>query len=438
VLAVEEAIDAGVEALAPDLVHFLRNLVQSPSLPNQEGDVQSLVADKLRQIGLDVAIVPTHFADLADHPAFNDDGFSPDSRINVVGRWPGNGQVGSQDGPPAHGSLLLNGHVDVVSPGDTALWTHDPWSGHIEEGKLYGRGSCDMKAGLTAGIFALATLRSLGYRPAHDLLMTSVIGEESGGVGALTTIVKGFRADAAIILEPTRQQICPVQAGALTFRITVSGKAAHGAMKSDGVSAIDKYLPIHAALNDLDRRRHRSYQNALYDNPHNVAPISMGTIQGGEWHSTVPERIRVEGRCGVFPGESTTEVRNLLSKTVRHAAAKDEWLKEHPPLVEWFEGQFEAAETPIEHPLIHTLTANHRHVHGSEPAIKGVPYGADMRLYTNHAAMPAVLYGPGDVALAHAVNEYVPLRDVIEVTKTVAMTIVSWCGGKLEGVPHES
>ncbi|MFZ1756193.1 MAG: M20/M25/M40 family metallo-hydrolase, partial [Caldilineaceae bacterium] len=295
-----ESIARTSNDLRPELTAFLQQLVRIPSLPNREAPVQEIIAAKLRGLGLEVETLTTRFDELAGHPAFDDDGFAPDSRVNVVARWPGKGGDG-------RGSLLLNGHVDVVSPGDPALWHDDPWSGNLRDGRIFGRGSCDMKAGLTAGIFALKVLQRLGYGPACDLLLSSVIGEESGGVGALTTIVAGIRADAVVVLEPTNGAICPVQAGALTFRLTVQGRSAHGAMKSEGVSAIAAFLPIFQAIEALDLRRHQNYTNPVYPNPANIAPISIGTIHGGEWHSTVPESLTVEGRCGVFPGESPAQ-----------------------------------------------------------------------------------------------------------------------------------
>lgn len=420
------AISAAVDELRPALVAFLQELVRIPSLPNREGPVQEQIAAKLAGLGLDVQTLTTRFDELAGHPAFDDDGFSPDSRVNVVGRWPGSGQTSGQ--ARGQGSLLLNGHVDVVAPGDLSFWAEDPWSGVLRDGRIFGRGSCDMKAGLSAAIFAVEALQRFGFRPAHDLLLSSVIGEESGGVGALTTIVKGVQANGVVVLEPTNGAICPVQAGALTFRLTVQGRAAHGAAKIEGVSAIEKFLPIFQAIESLDRQRHLDYTNPIYPQPTNVAPISIGTIRGGEWHSTVPESLVVEGRCGVFPDESTAAVRALLAECVADAAAADPWLAAHPPRLEWFEGQFESCATRLDHPLVTTLATAHRQVHGAEPPVQGVPYGADLRLFVNHAGMPGVLYGPGDVRLAHAANESVAVDDVLDAVKVMAGMIVAWCG----------
>ncbi|MBP6180298.1 MAG: ArgE/DapE family deacylase [Anaerolineales bacterium] len=416
-------ISDAVEAARGELISFLQKMVQTSSLPNHEHEVQNLVVQKLRSMGLEVEIVPSNFDDLKDHPAFGDDGFSPTDRVNVVGRWAGT-QAG--DGK----SLILNGHVDVVPPGDLSLWVDSPWSGVVRDGKLYGRGSCDMKAGLCAGIFAVDVLQRLGYQPARDILIESVIGEESGGIGTLTTIVKGYTADAVILLEPTRLELSPVQSGALTFRLTVFGRSIHAAMKAYGVSAIEKFALLLNAINKLDVERHQNFKHPLFDDPNNVAPISIGTVRGGEWHSTVPEEVVAEGRMGVFPGESNESARQALEDVIQLTAASDPWLRQNPPRVDWFEGQFESGETPLDHPLIQNLKEAHQHVTGSAPTMRAVTYGSDMRLFTNHARVAATHYGPGDVGMAHAANEFVPLDEVVTVTKVIANLITQWCGGK--------
>lgn len=417
-----DQIAQAIDAARDDLITFLQKMVQTSSLPDHEHDVQNLVVQKLRSMGLEVDIVPSNFEDIKNHPAFGDDGFSPTDRINVVGRW-----VGTQTGEGK--SLILNGHVDVVPVGDLSLWHDSPWSGVIRDGKMYGRGSCDMKSGLCAGIFAVEVLQKLGYQPARDILIESVIGEESGGIGTLTTIVKGYTAEAVILLEPTRLEISPVQSGALTFRLIVPGRSIHAAMKPYGVSAIEKFALLLNAINRLDADRHQNFKHALYEDPNNIAPINIGTVRGGEWHSTVPEEVVAEGRMGVLPGESNESAREAFEDAIQLAAASDPWLRENPPRVEWFEGQFESGETPLDHPLIQQLASMHQRVTGLSPTVRGVTYGSDMRLFTNHAKIPATHYGPGDVGMAHAVNEFVPLEEVLTVTKVLANLITEWCGG---------
>lgn len=202
-------------------------------------------------------------------------------------------------------------------------------------------------------------------------------------------------------------------------------------MKPYGVSAIEKFTLLLNAVNELSAERHRNYRNPLYEDPNNIAPINIGTVRGGDWHSTVPEEVVAEGRMGVLPGESNETARQALEGAIQSAAESDAWLREYPPRVGWFEGQFESGETPLDHPLIQHLSAAHRHVVGSPPTLRGLTYGSDMRLFTNHARIPAAHYGPGDVGMAHAANEFVPLDEVVTVTKVAANMIAQWCGGEL-------
>jgi acetylornithine deacetylase len=159
-----------------------------------------------------------------------------------------------------------------------------------------------------------------------------------------------------------------------------------------------------------------------------VAPISVGTGHAGDWPSTVPERLVAEGRFGVLPGETNDAARKAFEHAVASATEADPWLREHPPVLEWFEGQFESGATPLNAPILDALANTHAAVCGAHPVVAGVPYGSDLRLFTNHAAMPAVLYGPGDVRLAHAADENVPLDEVITAAKVVAHLVADWCG----------
>src|SRR4030095_8167388 len=277
-------IDAAVDALRPELIEFARSLVRIPSVSGSEQAAQRAIAAKYESLGLSVDIVPSVREELESHPAFCDDAIPFVDRLNVVARWRGTG--GGR-------SLILNGHIDVVPPGDLSKWTRDPWGGEIEGDRLYGRGACDMKSGLAAAAFAVQALQASGVKLRGDVMLQSVIGEESGGVGTLATIVRGYRADACVILEPMNLRLAPVapgagarrativrgyradacvilepmnlrlapvQTGALTFRITVNGRAAHACMRPHGVSAITEFLPIASALEHLNVDRHQRYR----------------------------------------------------------------------------------------------------------------------------------------------------------------------------------
>jgi acetylornithine deacetylase len=416
-----KAIFAEIDRLREPITAFLQRLVQFPSLPGQEQEAQHFIAQKLRGLGAEVEILRSDFAQLQHHPAFCDDGVPFDDRLNVIGRWPGTG--GGR-------SLILNGHMDVVPVGNLQLWKYPPFSGAVEDGWVHGRGACDMKAGLTAAVFAIEAVRNLGVRLPGDVLLESVIGEESGGVGTLTTLVQGWRADAAIITEPTRLRSCPVHAGALSFRIRITGRAIHASMKRFGVSAVEKFQQIFQAIEDLDRARHLQYRNPIFEFADNVAPICIGTVAAGDWLSTVPETVVAEGRFGVFPGEAVAAARTALSATLQTVTAADPWLREHPPTLEWIEGQFEPGQTSLSEPIVAALSDAHTTVMGEAPIVQGVPYGSDLRLFTEHGGVPAILYGPGDVALAHTVEERVELEEVFACARTLALLMMRWCGAQ--------
>jgi len=420
-------IASHVDSGRDELIGFLQKLVQLPSLPGHEQAAQHFIANKLRSLGLRVDVVASDRNDLKDHPAFSDDGVPFHERLNVVGRWQGNAR---KTGAEAARSLILNGHMDVVPTGNESRWSESPWSGSVRDGKLYGRGSCDMKAGLTANLFAVQTLKAMGCQPAADVLIESVIGEESGGVGTLTTIVKGFKAEAAIITEPTRLRLCPVQSGALSFRVKVSGRALHACMKPYGVSAIEKFYLVLQSVQELERQRHVEYRNPLYEDPNNIAPVNFGTLRAGDWPSTVPDELVVEGRFGVMPGESTPAARAAMAGALSKASEADSWLKGHPPTLEWFEGQFESGQIPPDSPIVQSIADCHARTFGKSPVVQGVTYGSDLRLFTNHAHLPAVLYGPGNIFNAHTVDEFVELEEVVAATKVLALIVSQWCGGE--------
>ena len=420
---IKHQIDSAVDAAWEEIVSFIQTSVQSPSLANNEGPVQELVQNKFDSLGLITRRIPVIFDAIKDHPAFCDDGFSPNTRVNVIGQW--NNDGGGK-------SLILNGHVDVVPTGPEELWHESPWSGAIKNGKIYGRGSTDMKGGLSAAIFAVQILKKIGFKPNGNVMVQSVVGEESGGCGTLTNIVKEYSADAAVILEPTSLKISPIQSGALTFRLKIQGKATHAAMRWDGVSAIEKFNLIHQSILEFEKERHQSFDIKYYESKDRVAPINIGTIKGGEWHSTVPETVVAEGRLGVFPGESAQDARDTFETHLKTISETDDWLKENIPTVEWFEGQFESGQTETNHPLIQSLSDCYHQTTGDVPIIEGVTYGSDLRLFTNHAHIPAVLFGPGDVRLAHAANEYVEIDEVITTVKIIANMIVAWCGSSHE------
>jgi len=293
---------------------------------------------------------------------------------------------------------------------------------------MYGRGAADMKGGLSCGIYAAKALLDAGIRLNGRLLVESVIGEEDGGIGTLATLLRGHRADAAIIMEPTRLAVIPAQAGALNFRLTVKGLSAHGCVRDEGVSAVEKFQPIFSGLRTFELRRNKGNSDPLFANYALPYPISIGTVSAGDWASTVPEQLVCEGRYGVRLDEDLGTARQQFEETLAQIASEDPWLADHPPEIEWWGGQFAPAETPRDHAILESVSGVIRELTGSSPLVEGVPYGADMRLLVNEGRIPTILFGPGDVRQSHRPDEFVPLDDLLLATRALTLTAMRYCG----------
>lgn len=414
-----QRISDAVEGRRGAMEGTLRRLVQIPSVTGHEAAVQDVVEPEMRQRGLNVdrwEVAHQEIESFEWHVGVEE---QLQGRPNLAGV-----RAGSGNGR----SILLNAHIDTVDNGSPSLWTYDPLSGHLEGDLLYGRGSCDMKGGLVTYLIALDVIDELGLTLAGDVTIAATIGEENGGVGALSTILRGYRADAALISEPTRLALVPAQGGSLVARITIHGKSAHGAVRDEGVSAIEKFVPIFQDLLAFESERNATLEHPLYTHLSNKIPISFGVVRAGTWASTVPETLVAEGRLGMLPGEDVGEFRQAVQARITAVADADPWLREHPPEIEWFGGQFAPAETDVNAPIARAVSAAHRATTGEDPKIEGVPYGADMRLFTLLAGMDCVMYGAGDVRVAHHADEHISLNELATATKTMARLLIDWCG----------
>jgi acetylornithine deacetylase len=243
----------------------------------------------------------------------------------------------------------------------------------------------------------------------------------------LSTVLRGYRADAALITEPTRLRLVPAQGGSLVFRLTVSGRSAHAAVRDEGVSALEKFLPIFEELRKLEEERNVTLRHPLYEHLQNKVPINVGVVRAGNWASTVPESLVAEGRIGLIPGEEIEPFRQRVAERVAAVADRDPWLHENPPKLEWFGGQFAPGEVPLDAPICEALRRAHELATGEDPAVEGVSYGADMRLFIHFGGMPCVMYGAGDVNVAHAPDEHVSITELLTAAKTVACLLAEWC-----------
>ncbi|GAA1617260.1 MULTISPECIES: ArgE/DapE family deacylase [Kribbella] len=390
------------------IVDDLRELVRIPSVDGTpaEADVQAWCAARLRALGLTV----DHW--LLDLPV--DDPEFPGMEVERAEAW---GCVGVLGGAATPG-LILNGHVDVV-PGTA-------FDARIEDGVMWGRGTCDMKGGVAAIFGAVAAIVASGVQLRQPLAVHTVIGEEDGGAGAFATLRRGHSGAACLIAEPTAGAVIPANAGSLTFRLEVPGLATHGSTRSRGVNAIEKFTVIQAALQELERARNRD-PHPLLAHLDLANPLSVGTIAAGDWASTVPDHLVAEGRYGVRLGEGVAEARAAFEAAVADACAKDDWLREHPVLVSWPGGEFASGMLPDGDPLLADTVQAVADVRGDAPAVQGAPYGSDLRQYAA-SGIPTLQYGPGDVRYAHAADEHVVLADVLHAARVYALLAVRRCG----------
>ena len=400
------------------MLEFLCSLVGVPSVGGSETAAQLRVAEWMRESGIEVDLWNLDMEELKEHPAFSAE-IERDEGVGVVGI------LGEDRGGR---DLILNGHVDVVPPGDPESWSFPPFVGRIENGEVLGRGALDMKGGLAAGLFAAKAIKDSGVRLKGRLILQSVIGEEDGGVGTLGAILRGYRGDGAIIMEPTGLSICPSQAGALNFRITVRGRAAHGCVRAEGVSALEKFHVVHNELMALETRRNHNCLDPLFRDYRVPFPLSIGRIEGGDWASSVPEWVRVEGRFGLAPDEDAGVAREEFQEALARIGGHDSWLRDNPPELEWWGGCFLPAQVSPEDPLVLELQNTVGDLGADEPLLKGVTFGSDMRLLVREAATPTVLFGPGDIRKAHAPDESIGVEDLKMTARTLALTALRFCG----------
>lgn len=406
------------------MVEAVRRLVRIPSWNGDETAAQELMAELMGDLGLAVDVWEIDLDAVQAHPDASWE-IERDRALGVVGSLEGRG-----GGP----TLLLNGHVDVVPPGNEALWTRPPFAAVVEDGRIIGRGALDMKGPLVAGLFALAAVRASGVELAGTARLQSVVGEEDGGLGTLAAILRGYRGDGAIVMEPTDLAVVPLQSGCLNFRVRVRGRAAHGAVREEGVSAFEKLFAVYEALAGLERRRNQGLgTEPLFARYRIPFPISVGTMRGGDWASSVPDHAAMEGRMGVRPDESLDDARRELESAVAEAASQDPFLRDHAPRVEWWGGRFLPASTALDHPLVRSLGEAVHEVTAAPARYEAVPFGADAGLVQRVGGTPVVLFGAGDIRGAHRPDERVEIEALVTMARVLALAVVRFCGTAGDG-----
>jgi acetylornithine deacetylase len=417
---------ARIDRMRDALIEDVMALVRIPTVVGHEGPGQDWIAERYRALGLETRVVPVDFEAIKNHGAYcgwRADAAAYDGRPNVVGLLPG-----AAEGPQTR-SLILNGHIDVVSAEPERRWTYGPWNPTIVDGRLYGRGANDMKAGLISNIYALRAILDAGLRPRGAVQLQSTIEEEAGGGGGvLALLIAGYTADGFIATEPCRHGIRIGNGGIMYFRIKVTGKTAHAGNAHLGVNAAVKAAPILLALSQLDEDRARRHRGSPFveGSRGRACHLSVGSVRSGDWPSTVAGWAEIEARVGYLPGETREDIRAEIDAACRAAVAEDPWMRDHPPVIEWFGWDAEPWQEDPRHPFVTSLQEAARAVLGHPVETFSRTSGVDSR-FPHYFGFPGVCFGHRGEN-NHAVDEWTDLDSVIQSTKVLAVMIMNWCG----------
>ncbi|GAA6203028.1 ArgE/DapE family deacylase [Aquicoccus sp. SU-CL01552] len=422
-----------IDSNADRVLSLTQEMVRIPSVNpkfekkqglNNEPQVAALVQDRLASNGFDTE----------SWEVFPD-------RSNVVGTLPGNEEK----------SLILCGHIDTVPVGNAANWTVDPFGGEIKDGKLFGRGTVDMKAGLAACIAAVEAIKAAGITLDGRLSIHAVVDEEAGGFGAMDAVAKGHLAKSAIIAEPTWDKVVPAEGGLEWVRVTLIGRSGHAGMRYNdifpqpdisgrllpAVNAIEIAARFLAALKEFEASRCRNNYHPLC--PPGLSTINPGVIHGGVGigedglpmirtnPAMTPDRVVLDLDFKFLPHETSAEVRAEFEAFVQAFAELDPWTRQHPPQVTWELGglHFPPMDTPVDHPLVASLVEHHSAL-GAAPEIRGFDAVTDAAHYAG-AGVDACIYGPSGDGF-HGDNEYVDIASLHRTTKVIAASVIDICG----------
>lgn len=417
--------------LAATLVGFDTTASRTGDLGGEVPALQALLAARLQSAGFEVELFEPGPDDLLASrmlPA----GLDLSGRPQLIARICGTG--GGR-------SLLLNGHVDVVETGRREAWSSDPFRARLHAGRLYGRGACDMKGGVAAMVLAAEVLAELGVPLRGDLLLNAVTDEESTGAGALACVARGLRADGCLIPEPTSGDAWLGSRGVLLPTVEVDGRAGHtGMARGDeldgaGVGAIELILPVLDALREL--REEWWSRRAPDEAPGWIVPTH---ISAGEWIVTYPDSCRVRLHVTYSTGQADAEgwgtaVEREVEDRVRAAALSDPWLAAHPPRVRW-STDVPAGAVADGEPIVATALSCAAAL-GHRSAVATQTTWIDAITFSR-AGTPAIGFGPGDLEVAHTVDEWIEVEELVRAAQVLALCAMRFCGveGESGSVPR--
>lgn len=414
----EKQIVDTIDALSDDILDFTCRLVAEPSTLGNEASAMKVMEAELEKLSFEPTRIEIDPDELSRHPGFAPVPWSYDGRFNVAARREANAEGGR--------GVIFNGHLDVVSPEPLELWDRDPFDPAVKDGWLFGRGAGDMKSGVAAMTYAVHAAEKAGFGFKAPVTIEAVIEEECGGNGALACVAAGREAEAVVIPEPFGHTILNAQLGVLWFKVRLSGVPRHVLEARAGVNAIEKCIPLIAALRELEAEMNQAIHPMYQDIEHPIN-LNIGIIKGGDWPSTVPAAAEFHGRLSFFPGATYSQTRQRIADAIAGATRRDPWLAENRPEVEFYGFRSEGHIADHTQPAFSTLNDCHREIFGADAEFAVSTATTDVRAYHHFTAAQATCYGPVAENI-HAANERVNVESVIHTAKVYAIFLSRWCG----------
>lgn len=393
-------------------IEFLKDLIRIASTSGKEEPAVQFIHDRIEPLVDAIELVPLNNA-LKNDPDYS----SPIENIDYSGR---HNLRAVLKGNGAGKSLLFNTHIDVVPPSALQERAFDPYE---QDGLMYGRGACDAKGQIATLFLLLHLLHQSKLKLGGDIIFHFAVEEENGGNGTLAAIRRGEPADAAIVMEPTGMKILPSVRGAVWFRLTCVGKPGHSGSGGKRISALDLAIEAMSILRDYhDHLLVASKGIPLFDDYADPMPITFGKCYAGDWPATIPNTAIVEGVLGFLPNRSKEQVMQEIKDAIR--ATGSEALQSNFQIE--FMYRHDCHTLSPEHELV-KLLAEAGLKTGMQPVISAMAASCDSWFYQNQLKIPTVVFGPGDLAVAHSNHEHIAIAQIEQAAQILFEFISNWC-----------
>ena len=417
ILDIEQDILNSCDAVFPRVIDFTKEMVKQYAVLNQEQAVLDVVERNLKDLQLPVTRVAIDLNRIGDHPLFAPVEWSYDKKYNLV----------SALNPGSKGkTLVLNGHLDVVSASPFDMWSQPPNEPWEKEGWLYGRGAGDMQSGVAAMIYAVHAIQHAGYKINTPLTIQAVVEEECTGNGALACLEGGYDGDFVLIPEPFGPQIYTGQLGVLWFKIILRGRPAHVLDTSSGINAIEVLQLLIPYLKDLENELNDKFRHAPYDQYSHPFNLNIGKFKGGNWPSSVPADAQMEARIGFPTSMTSNQIMQLVNNKIEQAISECSELQINKPILRFHGFRSEGHLVDLQNPGITLLSACHRSLTHSEPEHYLSTCTTDLRAFHFYNRTAGTCYGPIAKNI-HGIDEAVDIESIRHTLKTYALFISRWC-----------